>query len=310
MRNAFASEITERARADERVVLLSGDIGNRLFDRYKDEQPDRFYNCGVAEAAMMSIAAGLAMCGLRPVVYTIATFATARCYEQIRVDVAYHHQPVVIVGTGAGLSYASLGGTHQACDDIALLRSLPGMAVVCPADAHEVRAALRAALDGDGPVYLRLGKKGEPALHASPPRFEIGRSITLRRGHDVALLGVGTATALALEAADLLAARGITARVESFHTVKPLDVALLEELFARYDVVATVEEHGVIGGAGAAIAEWLSDGARRRARLLRAGTADRYVHEAGSQEYLRARLGLTAAGVADAVWNAVGERAA
>jgi transketolase len=301
MRNAFASEVTALAREDARVVLLSGDIGNRLFDDFKDAHGDRFQNCGVAEASMMSIAAGLAMCDLRPFVYTIATFVTARCYEQIRVDVAYHHQPVVIVGTGAGLSYASLGGTHQACDDIALLRSLPGMAVVCPADPVEVRAAVRAALVHEGPVYLRLGKKGEPVLHGALPRFAIGRSITLREGERVALLGVGTATALALEAADVLAKSGISPRVESFHTVKPLDEELLAHVFEQYQVVAVVEEHSVVGGASAAVAEWLADGPCRRARLVRCGTHDGYVHEAGSQEHVRARLGLTAAGIAAAV---------
>jgi transketolase len=305
VRNAFAAEITELARADERVVLLSGDIGNRLFDGYRDAHPERFHNCGVAEAAMMGIAAGLAMCALRPFVYTIATFATARCFEQIRVDVSYHHQPVVIVGVGAGLSYASLGGTHQACDDVALLRSLPGMAVVCPADPPETRAAVRAALAHGGPVYLRLGKKGEPALHSGIPDFTIGRSITLRAGERAALLGVGTAAALALEAGDLLASRGVPARVESFHSVKPLDEELLTEVFDGYEVVAVVEEHSVVGGAGGAVAEWVADGTRRRARLLRAGTQDRYVHEAGSQDHVRARLGLTAAGVADAVMAAL-----
>jgi transketolase len=310
MRNAFAAEVTDLALADPRVVLLSGDIGNRLFDTYKDEHPSRFYNCGVAEASMMSVAAGLAMCELRPFVYTIATFVTARCYEQIRVDVAYHHQPVVIVGVGAGLSYASLGGTHQACDDISLLRALPEMAVVCPADAHEVRAAVRAAALREGPVYLRLGKKGEPVLHRSPPAFAIGRSITMRPGNRVALLGVGTATVLALEAADLLEARGISPRVESFHTLKPLDEETLGELFDGYDVVATVEEHSVIGGAGSAVAEWLAERPRTRARLVRAGTQDFYVHEAGSQEHVRARHGLTAAGIAESVLAALGGRAA
>ena len=144
MRNAFAAEINAQAVSDSRVVLLSGDIGNRLFDPIKASAPDRFLNCGVAEANMMTVAAGMAMNGLRPVVYTIAPFVTTRCLEQIRVDVCYHQLPVVIVGVGAGLSYASLGATHHSCEDIALLRSLPNMTVISPADAHEVRGAARA----------------------------------------------------------------------------------------------------------------------------------------------------------------------
>ena len=169
MRNAFATEITALAAADERVVLLAGDIGNRLFDAFKARQPERFFNCGVAEANMTSVAAGMAMCGLRPVTYTITPFVTTRCLEQIRVDLCYHRLPVVIVGVGAGLSYASLGATHHACEDIALLRALPEMEVVCPADPMEVRLALRAALRRDGLSISASARKGNrPYTGASP----------------------------------------------------------------------------------------------------------------------------------------------
>ena len=301
MRNAFAAELADLATRDARVVLLSGDIGNRLFDRYKEICAERFYNCGVAEGAMMSVAAGLAMCGLRPFVYTIAPFATVRCLEQIRVDVCYHHQPVVVVGTGAGLSYASLGGTHHSCEDIGMLRLLPDMAVVCPADAAETRAAVRAALSWSRPLYLRLGKKGEPAVHASEPDFEIGRAIGLRDGGDVCLLGVGNAVPVALEAAERLEQQGLSTRVASFHTIKPLDERLLEEVFDGCEVVATVEEHSVLGGAGGAVAEWKASHPQARARLVLAGTADRFLHEAGSQAHARAMLGLTPEAVAEAV---------
>src|SRR6266403_2630399 len=156
MRNAFAKEITKMAQEDSRVVLLSGDIGNRLFDDFKAKSPDRFYNCGVAESNMVGVAAGMAMSGLRPVCYTITNFITYRCIEQIRVDVCYHHVPVIIVGTGSGLSYASLGGTHHSCEEMGMLRRLPGLRVLAPADAMEVRGALRAALGQLNPVYMRI----------------------------------------------------------------------------------------------------------------------------------------------------------
>lgn len=159
MRNAFAAEITEISATDDKIVLLSGDIGNRLFNSFKEKFSNRFYNCGVAEANMTSMAAGMAACGLKPVTYTITPFNTIRCLEQIRVDVCYHNLPVVIVGVGSGLSYANLGATHHSCEDIALLRVLPNMTVICPADAVEVRLALRAALNYGRPVYIRLGKK-------------------------------------------------------------------------------------------------------------------------------------------------------
>lgn len=305
MRNAFAKELVEAARGDGRVVLLSGDIGNRLFDNYKEEFPDRFYNCGVAEANMMSVAAGLAMSGMRPVAYTIAPFVTIRCLEQIRVDVCYHHQPVIIVGVGGGLSYASLGGTHHSCEDIGMLRLLPEMTVVCPGDPLEVRGALRAALRHDGPVYLRLGKKGEPVVHETAPEIVLGRSLTVRRGRDAAILAVGNVLPVACEAAALLERDGLSARVESFHTVKPLDEVCLADVFDSYDVVATVEEHAIAGGAGGAIAEWLAERGATRARLLRIGTADRFLHEAGSQKHARGLFGLTADAIASRISEAL-----
>jgi transketolase len=293
MRNAFADEITKLAAADPRVVLLSGDIGNKLFDKYKDQNGNRFFNCGVAEANMMGMAAGLALNGLRPVVYTITPFTTTRCLEQIRVDACYHRVPVIIVGTGAGLSYVDLGPTHHSCEDIALLRALPEMTVLCPCDAVELRAALQAAMQHDGPVYMRIGKKGEPILHKTPPDFVIGRALTMRGGNDVCLISTGNVMSLALTAADQLAAAGISARVESFHTVKPLDTARLAELFARYRVVASVEEHSRIGGLASAIAEWYAAQERQVGEFLGFSLADRFLHEVGSQDYARRQLGLS-----------------
>jgi transketolase len=293
MRNAFADEITKLGAADPRVVLLSGDIGNKLFDKYKDQNDDRFFNCGVAEANMMGMAAGLALNGLRPVVYTITPFTTTRCLEQIRVDACYHRVPVIIVGTGSGLSYVDLGPTHHSCEDIALLRALPEMTVLCPCDAVELRAALRAALKHDGPVYMRIGKKGEPILHQTPPDFAIGRAITMREGNDVCIISTGNVMSMALTASDQLAADGISARVESFHTVKPLDTARLAELFARYRVVASVEEHSRIGGLASAIAEWLAAQPRQKAEFTGFSLADRFLHEVGSQDYARRQLGLS-----------------
>ncbi len=292
MRNAFAAELTELARRDPRVVLLSGDIGNRLFDPFKQECGDRFFNCGVAEANMMGVAAGMAMSGMRPVVYTIVPFVTTRCLEQIRVDVCYHEQPVTIVGVGGGLSYASLGSTHHACEDVGLLRMLPGMTIVCPGDASEVRAGLRAALQHDGPVYLRLGKKGEPRVHEQEPPVEIGRSLPVRSGSDIALLAVGHVLPLALRAAEILAERGISARVDSFHTVKPLDEECLADVFARYRLVSVIEEHSVIGGAASAVAEWLARRSGTSARFLPVGVDDRFQHRSGSVAYLRHLVGL------------------
>jgi transketolase len=301
MRNEFAATITALGAEDPRVVLLSGDIGNKLFDKFKAVADDRFFNCGVAEANMMGVAAGMALSGLRPVVYTITPFTTTRCLEQIRVDVCYHNVPVVIVGTGAGLSYAELGPTHHSLEDMAILRSLPGMSVLAPCDATEVRLGLRAAIAHDGPVYMRIGKKGEPAIHAGTPDFRIGRSITVRPGTDICLLNAGSMMPVTLAAADLLAARGFSVRVESFHTIKPLDTATLTDVFATCKVVGTVEEHSLIGGLYGAVAEWRSAHAGRGAELVGSGTGDEFMHEVGSQDYARARFGLTAGQIAERV---------
>ncbi|MBI5569126.1 MAG: transketolase [Desulfomonile tiedjei] len=299
MRNAFAEELGRLAAEDPRIVLLSGDIGNRLFNDFKERFPDRFLNCGVAEANMIGVAAGMALSGLLPVTYTIASFNTVRCLEQIRVDVCYHNLPVIIVGVGAGLAYSEGGATHHSCEDIALLRALPNMSVVCPGDVWEVRGALKAAFDLGTPVYIRLGKKNEPVVHREMPQFSIGKGITIRPGNDVCLLSTGNMLPVVVEAAEELARAGVSAQVVSCHTVKPLDTALLAEAFAKFTTVLTVEEHSIIGGLGASVAQWLSSGPRRRARLCCVSTPDSFVHQAGSHQYMRERFGLTAAGIAD-----------
>jgi transketolase len=297
MRNAFADQITKLAREDERVVLLSGDIGNKLFDNVKKVDERRFYNCGVAEANMMGVAAGMALSGLRPVVYTITPFTTTRCFEQIRVDACYHNAPVIIVGTGSGLSYAELGPTHHSLEDMAILRTLPGMRVMAPCDAAELRQALAAALKEDGPVYIRIGKKGEPVIYPQPPDLRIGEAIVVRKGSDVALLSAGTVMAEVLKAADLLQAQGVSAEVVSFHTIKPLDTAYLAAASRQFKLLAAVEEHGLIGGLGGAIAEWRA-AVHDNTRLVSFGTPDEFMHEVGSQEYAREKFGLTAENIA------------
>ena len=301
MRNAFAKEITRLAQDDPRVVLLSGDIGNRLFDDFKAKCPKRFYNCGVAEANMIGVAAGLAMSGLRPVCYTITPFITYRCLEQIRIDVCYHHAPVIIVGTGAGLSYASLGGTHHSCEEMGMLRLLPGLSVLAPADSMEVRAGLKAALAQHHPVYMRIGKKGEPVVHATEPHFEIGKALVVRTGTVACLLSAGTMLPVAVQAADILAARGISLQVMSVHTIKPLDEEMLRDVFARFKVIGTVEEHSVLGGLGGSVAEWITDQRGSVARLVRFGTRDEFLHETCEQDEARDYFGLTAESIAQRI---------
>lgn len=306
MRNAFADEITRLGHEDERVVMLSGDIGNKLFDKFRAAQPERFFNCGVAEQNMTGVATGMAMNGLRPFTYTITPFATTRCLEQIRTDAAYHDVPVTVVSVGGGLAYAGLGPTHHACEDLAFLRAIPNMVVIAPADSWEVRAALRAVLKQDRPAYIRLGKKGEAVIHKGPIEdFAIGRAITIAEGADVCLLSTGNMLPEAVEAAHLLKDQGLSARVVSFHTVKPLDEACLADAFGRFPLVVTLEEHSILGGFGSAVAEWMADHGPHRGRLLRIAAPDAFFKKSGEQEYARHQLGLDAPAIARRVADAL-----
>lgn len=306
MRNSFAKDITKLAAENDRIVLLSGDIGNRLFDEFKELFPDRFYNCGVAEANMIGVAAGLALAGFRPVCYTITPFVTYRCMEQIRVDLCYHHLPVTIVGTGSGLSYASLGATHHSCEEMGMLRLLPGMAVLAPADPMEVRSLLQAALAQEGPAYIRIGKKGEASIHPAPPEnYCLGTSFPISDGRTVCFLSCGTVLGTVLDAAALLGREGVSAAVWSCPSVKPLDCSLLQRVFSEYSLVVSVEEHSRFGGFGGAVAEWLSEQSEAKAKLLRIGTTDSFYHEIGSQKDAREHFGITPEKMAESIRNSL-----
>ena len=298
MRDAFAREMTSLASERRDVTLLSGDIGNRMFDRFKQVAPERFFNCGIAEANMMSVAAGMALSGLRPVIYTITPFTTTRCLEQIRVGVAYHEAPVVIVGTGSGLSYAELGPTHHSLEDMAILRTLPGLNVVAPADSAELVAQLRDALDAPHPTYMRIGKKGEPPLHGSSAQLGIGKANLLREGSDLLVVGVGPILGEAIQAAETAAAEGISVAVASLGGAKPLDTAFLDVMAERFSRWISLEEHSITGGLGSALLEWLADRDGHRIRLRRLGVPDVFLHELGSQRYTRRQLGIDASGLA------------
>ncbi|HYD03378.1 MAG TPA: transketolase C-terminal domain-containing protein [Alphaproteobacteria bacterium] len=298
MRNAFADELGKIAEENDKVVMLSADIGNKLFDKFKEKFPDRFYNTGVAEQNTIGVASGLSMCGYKPIAYTITPFITNRCLEHIRDDLCYQEQPAIVVGVGAGLSYGELGPTHHSCEDIAILRSLPTMTVLCPGDPMEVRALLREAVKRNTPVYMRMGKKGEKNIHPEVPKLEIGKAYVMSKAkdidgrlNDVCLLSVGNMLQLSDEIHKELEAKGISTTFVSFHTIKPLDSEFLLDAFQRYKVVVSLEEHSLIGGLGSAISEWLVDNNVEN-KLIRVGTDDRFMHEAGHQEYARQKLGI------------------
>jgi transketolase len=299
VRNAFADELTKLTAHDRNIVLLSGDIGNKLFEGMKAIAPDNVINMGVAEANMVGVGAGMAMCGMKPIAYTITPFVTTRCLEQIRDDLGYHDLPVLLVGVGAGLGYATLGPTHHSCEDISFLRSIPGMTVLAPGDPHEVRALLREALKLRGPAYMRIGKKGEPLVHPKVPDLTIGKAYPIfigrHQGRGVCILNTGNTLPLAMEVAHELDAKGIPVQMVQFHTVKPLDTHFLASAFSKFSSVVTIEEHSLIGGFGSAVAEWQADhlSGKPGAKLIRFGTRDEFMHVVGEQEFAREHFGLT-----------------
>jgi len=303
MRNTFSEELTALAGSDPRIVLLMGDTGSHMFDRFKELYPTHFFNCGIAESNMISVAAGLAMCGFRPFVYTFSAFDIGRPFEQIRVDLAFQNLPVVIIGLGGGLTYSSLGPTHYICEDLAITRALPNMTVICPADAVETRSAIRAALQREGPVYIRIGKKNEPVIHKTPPDFIIGKGITIEEGTDICILGTGTILPDVIAAAQILRESGLKPKVVSFHTIKPLDTKLLKKAFSDYPLVVTVEEHSLIGGLGSAVAEWLSDQSLpQKGYLMRIGIPDEFLHYAVKQKSARDAYALSPDKLAEAIF--------
>jgi transketolase len=292
MRDAFIAALTEAAQRDDRIWALTGDLGIGLFDDFARMAPGRYLNVGIAEQALVGVAAGLAYAGMRPVAYSIAPFITARAHEQVRVDVAISRANVTLVGVGGGVAYGYLGPTHHGTEDLAVMRALPGMTVLAPGDPGEARGATRAALALDGPVYLRLGKNGEPNLLPERP-FRIGAAVTLADGGDVVLASTGPVLRQVIEAAERLSRDGVAAAILHYPTLKPFDAAPLLAAAGRTGAVVTAEEHNVIGGLGAAAAEAMAE-AGVGARLRRVGLLDSFAHEVGSQQHLLSVHGITA----------------
>jgi transketolase len=255
MRKAFADTLVRVAAENPRVMLLTGDLGFQVFDEFHARFGARYLNVGIAEAQMILAAAGLAMEGWRPVTYSIASFATGRAYEQIRISVNYPNLPVLVVGAGGGYTYASSGVTHHAPDDLSLMSGLSMMTVVAPGDANEVAELLPQILQLPGPAYLRVGRYGERTYHADDS-VQLGRARLLKEGEQVAIISTGDVASVALQAWDQLASEGIHPIVYQMHTVKPLDNGTLDQLAARVHAIITLEEHHPVGGLNSVVNAW------------------------------------------------------
>lgn len=297
MRTAFVDTLLELAREDDRIVLVVGDLGFGVVTAFADELPNQFVNAGVAEQNMTGMAAGMALSGKIVFTYSIGNFPTLRCLEQIRNDVCYHGANVKVVCVGGGMTYGSLGASHHAIEDLAIMRAIPGLVVVAPGDPLEARLATRAVAAHDGPCYLRLGRAGETVVHASEPEFELGKSIELRDGDDLTLVSTGGMLPLVMAAAELLENEGVQARVLSMPTLKPLDEEAIRRAARQTPVMITVEEHRVSGGLGGAVAEVLLESNVRPRAFKRIGLADDFFSEVGSQEHLRTYSGLDVDGI-------------
>jgi transketolase len=309
MRNAFLETLFQLAGEDERITFITGDLGFRVVEKFMEERPRQFLNAGVAEQNMTSMAAGMALEGRIVFTYSIANFPTLRCLEQVRNDICYHDANVKVVSVGGGFAYGSLGATHHALEDLAVMRAMPGMAVVAPGDPVETRAATRAVAAHPGPCYLRLGKAGEPVVHEGTIEFQLGKAIRFRDGSDLTLITTGGMLRTAARAAERLAQDGIQTRVLSMHTLKPLDADALRAAATETGVVVTLEEHSVIGGLGGAVAEFLAEAHDLRVPFARFGMPSMFSPHMGTQEYMLAQHGLDAESVADALKAMLAKRA-
>jgi len=309
MRKTCIDMVYELAKKDPRVVFIGSDLSPGLLKKMKDEMPERHYMEGVTEANVIGMSAGMAMDGYMPYVNTIATFITRRCYEQVALDLCLHHLPVRLIANGGGLVYAPLGPTHLAVEDIAIMRALPNMTVTAVSDAEEMVRLMEATLDWPHPIYIRLGKGGDPVVSRAENGFEIGKGIVMRRSEardPVLLISCGVMTNRALLAADLLQEKGIPAEVIHIHTIKPLDERLIVEHARRARGVFTIEEHTVIGGLGSAVIDTLVEHIGARMPLVqKLGLADQFAKNYGSQDDLLELSGLQPHQIAERVGQAL-----
>lgn len=294
MRDTFVKTLLEIAKKDKNVYLITGDLGFGVLKPFWEELPNQIINAGIAEQNMTSIAAGLAMQGKIVYTYSIGNFPTLRCIEQIRNDCAYHNANVKVVCVGGGFVYGSLGMSHHATEDIAMMRALPDVTVMAPGDLVEAEYATKAIYQQQGTCYLRLGRGGEKRIHEKLDNFAIGKAIPIHKGEKVAILSTGAIFDEASEAYDALKAEGICPTVYTFPTIKPIDKECILQCAKTHKTIITVEEHNLSGGFGSAVAEVLAEHEGAKAKLVRIALDDRYSCIVGSQKYLRKQYGLDA----------------
>ncbi len=304
MRNTVIDALTNMAETDDRITFVTADLGYSVLEDFAAKFPERFFNVGICEQAMAPVAAGMALSGEIVFTYSIGNFATLRCIEQIRNDVCYHNANVKIIAVGGGVSYGQLGMSHHATEDIAMMRALPHMRVLTPADPEEALAAARYAVQTEGPCYIRLARRGEPVLYPKAGAIDVTKVQTVIPGEQVAVIDCGPIVAEVKKACDTLRHRGIEAGAYSVPCVSPLDRDAVRTIARQADWVVTVKEHQITGGLGSAVAEAPCD--LPDVRQLRMGIPDEYPHIVGSHEYLCDYYGLSADKIAEKILSVMG----
>lgn len=293
MRDTFVRTLIELAKADKNIELITGDLGFGVLKPFWETLPNQFTNAGIAEQNMTTVAAGMAMEGKTVFTYSIGNFPTLRCLEQIRNDCAYHNANVKIVCIGGGFVYGSLGMSHQATEDLAILRALPDVVVMAPGDLVEAEECTKALVEYQGTAYLRLGRGGEKRIHDRIEGFKIGKALKVKDGERIAIFSTGAIFEEVQGAYDLLVEAGYHPAVYTFPTVKPIDKEVVEQCGKEYELIVTCEEHSIIGGFGSAVAEVMAEMRQKKAHLLRIGLNDMYAIRVGNQNYLREQYGMS-----------------
>ncbi|MCD8020629.1 MAG: transketolase [Clostridiales bacterium] len=301
MRDTFVKTLIELAKENRNIELVTGDLGFGVLKPYWESCPDQFTNAGIAEQNMTTVAAGMALEGKVVFTYSIGNFPTLRCLEQIRNDCAYHEANVKIVCVGGGFVYGSLGMSHQATEDLAIMRALPNVVVMAPGDLVEAEAATKAIAAYPGTCYLRLGRGGEKRIHDHLENFRIGKAIPVKGGERIAIFSTGAIFEEVESAYNILTEQGHHPAVYTFPTVKPIDADTIRHCAKEFNLIATCEEHNIVGGFGSAVAEVMAEMQSKRAFLLRIGMNDQYGTIVGNQKYLREQYGMSAEQIAEQI---------
>lgn len=305
MRDTFVKTLINLAKEDKNIELITGDLGFGVLKPFWEQCPDQFTNAGIAEQNMTTVAAGMAMEGKKVFTYSIGNFPTLRCLEQIRNDCAYHNANVKVVCIGGGFVYGSLGMSHQATEDLAILRALPDVVVMAPADLVEAEECTKALAKYSGAAYLRLGRGGEKRIHEKINDFQIGKAVKVCDGEKVAIFSTGAIFEEVTAAKEVLEEERIYPVIYTFPTVKPIDKEAIEKVASEVDLIVTCEEHNIIGGFGSAVAEVMAEMKGRTAQLVRIGLNDKYSIKVGNQKYLRETYGIDSISISRKILEAL-----